>query len=288
LFATPEDAMAGNVAASLGKGFIFVQLRAAVPVGDPSTGAGPALLLYQIRSGQYIRASDVKPVEPTSFQGLWFTANPERPFGWLVRTIRPSPRPGAEPSKETNRLPRYRTVQLFGVVKAGRWAWYQIGPDQWVEQRNLSIVNRQPPPEGVSGKWIQVDLYEQTLAAYEDDQLVYATLVSSGLDRWATRTGLFQVYARTPATRMRGAYAPDKSDYYYLEDVPWTMFFDGDRALHGEYWHDGLGFKRSHGCVNLAPLDARWLFDWTPKGTWVWVYDPSGRTQDDGTVVEGP
>ena len=59
------------------------------------------------------------------------------------------------------------------------------------------------------------------------------------------------------------------------------MYYDGARALHGEYWHDSLGFKRSHGCVNMAPLDARWLFDWAATGTPVWVYDPSGQTPTD-------
>jgi lipoprotein-anchoring transpeptidase ErfK/SrfK len=156
-----------------------------------------------------------------------------------------------------------------------------------VEQRALSVVTFNAPPEGVTGRWVQVDLYEQTLVAYEGAQPVYATLVSSGLDKWATQPGVFQIYARLTADRMSGAYAPDKSDYYYLEAVPWVMYFDGDRALHGEYWHDRLGFKRSHGCVNLAPLDAKWLFDWTERGTYVWVYDPSGQTKAD-SVAEGP
>ena len=78
--------------------------------------------------------------------------------------------------------------------------------------------------------------------------------------RRAIEPGLFQVYARLRADRMRGAYAPDKSDYYYLEAVPYVLYFDGDRALHGEYWHDRLGFKRSHGCVNLACLQTSLSF----------------------------
>jgi len=75
-------------------------------------------------------------------------------------------------------------------------------------------------------------------------------------------------------------------DYYFLEDVPWTMYFNRDFALHAAYWHDGFGFQHSHGCVNLSPQDARWLFEWTAPtdqtgwtratpdkpGTWVWVH----------------
>jgi lipoprotein-anchoring transpeptidase ErfK/SrfK len=77
-------------------------------------------------------------------------------------------------------------------------------------------------------------------------------------------------------------------DYYFLQDVPWIMYFSGDVALHGAYWHDRFGAPHSHGCVNLSPKDAQWLFNWTaptagpynwtlPKpedqGTWVWVHN---------------
>ncbi|MBI4769328.1 MAG: L,D-transpeptidase, partial [Chloroflexi bacterium] len=278
LFASPEDALAGTVDKTIGKGFIFVTLVKDVQEGDQ--------VLYQIRNGEYLRAADVKEVEPTRFQGLLFSGSPAYPFGWIVaaRGVRPSPLPGAVPPRKGSVLRRGTVVQIFAAQHVGKWDWYLIGPGQWVEQRAIAKVNLNPPPEGVTGKWIQVDLYEQTLVAYEDSRMVYATLVSSGLDKWATRPGLFHIYARLWADRMRGSYEPDGSDYYYLEAVPWVMYFDGSRALHGEYWHDNLGFKRSHGCVNLAPLDARWLYDWTEKGTPAWVYDPSGQTPTD---IEG-
>lgn len=281
LFATPEDALAGLAARSLGTGFIFVQLVEAVAAGD--------LALYRVRSGEYIRAADLEAVEPTGFQGLKLSARPAGLFGWLVSATRPSPAPGVPASPDVRRLARYRVVQIFGAVRVGAWNWYLVGPGQWVEQRAVSVVTLHPPPAGVSGDWVQVNLYEQNLVAYEGDQPVYATLISSGLDRWATEPGLFQVYARLRDDRMRGAYAPDKSDYYYLEAVPYVLYFDGDRALHGEYWHDRLGFKRSHGCVNLAPLDARWLYNWAEPGTPVWVFDPSqaGGANAEATAV-GP
>lgn len=275
LFATPEDALAGNIVRTTGKGFIFMQLVEALAAGDQP--------LYRVRGGEYIRAADVQAVEPSGFQGLALTARPAYPFGWIVANTRPSSTPGVPAPREVKRLARYRVVQIFAAVRVGAWNWYLIGPGQWLEQRAVSVVNLHPPPEGVTGRWVQVDLYEQTLVAYEGSQPVYATLVSSGLDKWATQPGLFQVYARLKDDRMRGAYEPDRSDYYYLEAVPYVMYFDGDRALHGQYWHDRLGFKRSHGCVNLAPLDARWLFDWVARGTYVWVHDPS---QPDGVRAE--
>lgn len=280
VFATPADGVAGNVARTLGKGFIFVNLVEAAEEAGQS--------FYKIRAGEYIRASDVEVVNPSNFQGVQFTAPPAYPVGWIVANIRPSRLPGMPTPKEGLRLYRRQLVQIFGTVRVGEWNWYLVGPHQWVEQRSISVLAFNAPPPGVTGKWIQVDLYEQTLVAYEDTTPIYATLISSGLDKWATRPGLFQVYTRLYATKMSGAYEADGSDYYYLEAVPWTMYFDGARALHGEYWHDRLGFKRSHGCVNLAPLDARWLYEWTPRGTWVWVYDPSGQTPVDDAVGGAP
>lgn len=68
---------------------------------------------------------------------------------------------------------------------------------------------------------------------------------------------------------------------YYLMDVPWTMYFDERRALHAEYWHDHLGYKSSHGCVNLSFPDAEWMFNWAKMGDWVFVWDPKGLTPED-------
>jgi lipoprotein-anchoring transpeptidase ErfK/SrfK len=80
---------------------------------------------------------------------------------------------------------------------------------------------------------------------------------------------------------MSGAFEADRSDYYYLAEVPWTLYFDEARALHGAYWRARLGFVQSHGCVNLTVTDSHWLFNWATVGDWVWVHDPSGRTPED-------
>jgi hypothetical protein len=79
--------------------------------------------------------------------------------------------------------------------------------------------------------------------------------------------------------------ASDKTDVYSVADVPWTMFYDGDYALHTSYWHDGFGSPRSHGCINLAPHDARLLFRWSspdvPPG-WIAV---GGDADHPGSLV---
>jgi lipoprotein-anchoring transpeptidase ErfK/SrfK len=87
---------------------------------------------------------------------------------------------------------------------------------------------------------------------------------------------------------MSGAFEADRSDFYSLEDVPWIMYYDDARALHGAYWHNNFGYQQSHGCVNLAPADAQWLFEWVEEGTWVYVWDPSGETPtDDESYING-
>jgi hypothetical protein len=113
---------------------------------------------------------------------------------------------------------------------------------------------------GFCDKWVSVDLYEQVAIAYEGGTPVFATLVASGLADWPTNEGLFHVYVRYPRTLMHGA--EGNPDFYYLQEVPWTMYFDGDIGLHGTYWHDGFGYRHSHGCVNLSITDALWLYNW--------------------------
>ena len=126
------------------------------------------------------------------------------------------------------------------------------------------------------------------MAVYEGERMIYATLVSSGLGKWPTRPGLFQIYQKLDNHKMSGAYAADKSDYYFLEDVPWIMYFDQAISFHGTYWHDGYGFRKSHGCVNLSPKDSAWLYQWAEVGTPVFVYDPSGETPTDTPTGGGP
>lgn len=111
-----------------------------------------------------------------------------------------------------------------------------------------------------NARLIHVRLAEQTLVAYEGERPVYATLVSSGKEGFETPTGLFRIHAKHVSTTMDGL--AGEQDEYSIEDVPWTMYFQGSFALHAAFWHDRFGNTRSHGCVNLSPADARWLFEW--------------------------
>lgn len=238
---------------------------------------------YRINYGEYVHEDDIQPVAVSDFKGVHINQQPERPFGWVVQEVQPSRQPDSEPSPSFTELPRYTFFEIYdAVIGKDDWIWYDIGDEQWVKQTYVSIVDVSSRPDEVGPDefWTEVDLYEQTFAAYEGDQMVYATLISSGLNRWPTREGLFQVWERFEEYKMSGA--EGKVDYYFLEDVPYIMYFDqlNGIALHGTYWHDRYGYKHSHGCVNMPILDAEWVFNWSAEASndlWVWVHtsDPN-------------
>jgi lipoprotein-anchoring transpeptidase ErfK/SrfK len=116
-------------------------------------------------------------------------------------------------------------------------------------------------------RWIEVDLSDQKLKAWDGDQLFLETPISTGLPGTPTPTGEFHVWMKIRATRMVGG---EGRLAYDLPNVPYVMFFDNDQVnaalgygLHGTYWHNDFGRTHSHGCVNLPTPIAKVLYDWT-------------------------
>ncbi|MCB9712780.1 MAG: L,D-transpeptidase family protein [Myxococcales bacterium] len=128
----------------------------------------------------------------------------------------------------------------------------------------LARTVARPEEVGPDDQWIHVDLDQQVLVAYEGDRPVLATLVSSGKEGFTPPLGLFYIHKKYTTVTMAGP-DPDAGTYA-VEQVPWTMYYWGSFALHGAYWHDEFGNVRSHGCTNIPPLDARWLFYWSEPG----------------------
>ena len=283
VFASLEDAVKkGQVVRRIDSPFSFISYT------DEAVVDGKRF--YMVEFGGWMTANDVSRIgSPSLFQGLQFDLTPDRPFGWILFPIQTKRTPGFQNEDPTGReLYRYQVVQIYAVENIDGIEWYMIRPDEWIPERQdyQRIIGRvlpnPVPPEGVvGGRWIEVNLLDQTIAAYEDNQLVYASLVASGIEPFWTRPGVFQIYDKLDSTPMRGSFEADRSDAYYLEDVPWTMYYDKARALHGAYWHNSFGSPRSHGCVNLSVGDSRWLFDWANEGDWVYVWDPSGKTPTD-------
>jgi lipoprotein-anchoring transpeptidase ErfK/SrfK len=113
--------------------------------------------------------------------------------------------------------------------------------------------------------WIEVDLSDQMVYAYEGKTIVNSFLVSTGVSQYKTITGSFHIYDKVLSGNMWGP-------GYYLPDVPYIMYFQKGYALHGTYWHNNFGTPMSHGCVNLSIPDAEWLYYWAPLGTSVKVH----------------
>lgn len=110
-------------------------------------------------------------------------------------------------------------------------------------------------------KWIEIDLSEQKLYAWEGEKKFLETLISSGT--WnRTPTGDFQIWGKFKYTKMSGGSKEDGS-YYYLPNVPYTMYFYKGFGVHGTYWHNNFGTPMSHGCINLPTLAAEKLFYWS-------------------------
>lgn len=217
----------------------------------------------EIAEGKWVKSEILgDDTLPSRFTGVELPDEPlPYTMAWTLKHLRGAKTPGGEPADDNPYLYRYTRVSLYATVEVDGFNWYQIGENQWVHQFNVArILPPEKPEEIDTHKWVSVDLYEQVAIAYEGDTPVFATLVSSGLSQWSTNEGIFHVYLRFPRTLMSGGVTEE--DFYYLQEVPWTMYFDSDIGLHGTYWHDGFGYRQSHGCVNMSIMDAYWLFNW--------------------------
>jgi hypothetical protein len=185
-------------------------------------------------------------------------------------------------------------IELSGTVRNhGDDRLVETRDGRWLKSAELRTVAKQsslPPWARKGTKWIDISILNQTLTLWEGDRAVYTTLVSTGRDglgepgkTLSTPTGQYKVYQKFITTTMDSEVADHE---FELRDVPWVMYFKGGYALHGAYWHDDFGRSRSHGCVNLAPIDARYVFLWsTPSVPEHWHSSNSGDHGEQGTLI---
>ncbi|MCY3573705.1 MAG: L,D-transpeptidase [Chloroflexi bacterium] len=254
LYTTPGGELVGQVA----DGFNYVRARdASLPNWIQAT------------HGNWLRHEDVELAQPSFLRGFVLPADWRLPFAIILDKtgIYASLEPGGARSPASGFVTRrYELVNIFAQAEDGDGhVWYLVGPRRWLRQEFVAKFAPIEKPPDIGGRWLAVDLFEQTLIAYEDAAPVFATIISSGMKNWSTREGSFTIWARLENDSMRGATGAPEA--YALEQVPWVMYFDGDISLHGSYWHDDFGYRRSHGCVNLSISDARWLYEWTAQGT---------------------
>lgn len=125
--------------------------------------------------------------------------------------------------------------------------------------------NPHAQPGRFPGRYIDVNLSEQTLYAFDGFTLVNQFLVSTGTSSHPTPTGQYYVYGKSRVTTMSGP-------GYSLPGVEWVSWWSGDYSIHGTYWHNNFGHTMSHGCVNASNSNAEWIYNWDDIGTPVYVH----------------
>lgn len=215
--------------------------------------------------GGYVPEAMLSPNEPPTHRGVALGGSWELPVGFVFRSGAHRFARDATTGELVDQgpVPQHTTFIVRERLMRGQ-AGYLVTGDGWVVRETAARVARLTPrPRGVpeGAKWIHVDLSEQTLVAYEGDRPVFTTTVSSGREGHETPVGVFRIQSKHVSTTMDDLASGPEA--YSIEDVPWTMYFQGNYALHGAFWHNQFGRVRSHGCVNLAPADARFLFGWS-------------------------
>ena len=190
------------------------------------------------------------------------------PVGWVVASsLQVRAQPGVSNSNPPiDAIAHNQRVAILETTSVGGGPWHRIGDNRWVDGKWIAAARFRARPANISAaeRWVAVDLSEQTVVAYEGDRPVYAAMCATGAYGTPTVQGIFRTWRRLTSGKMSGG--SPQGGYYYLEGVTWTCYFYRGYALHTAYWHDAFGRPRSHGCVNLSPYDAWWIFQWSAPG----------------------
>lgn len=215
----------------------------------------------------------LRPIQGSSFHGVEIGKDVVLPFAF----VRAPDAKYWEYDKQTRRVrasgdaPYRVALHLTGKQQFFRGRLhFEVDGGKWLSDQDASRIDpaKRMPAWGKNGeKWLDINVTRQTLVAYDGMQPVFATLISSGaagLDdpelSTATKRGIFRIHTKHVTTTMA---SDEVGEEFELRDVPYVQYFQDGYALHGAYWHDRFGVPKSHGCINLAPEDARRLFYFT-------------------------
>lgn len=224
-------------------------------------------------SGRWVALNDLSWAHPSDRAGIFY--EPDETLGsvaFLRADVRAWPSLD-EAARGRSASPPVTLTRRDGVhvreeqTSHGR-AWSRLDAG-WVPSSSLLRPTAATAPTDLTAqeRWVDVDRTRQILVAYEGSRPVFATLVSTGRRGNETVTGEHRVWVKLATTDMSNVDNVDlysATALYTVSRVPWVMFFHNDQALHGAFWHDRFGAAHSHGCVNLAPRDAAWLYSWAP------------------------
>lgn len=242
--------------------FVYSGQRLLIPLGDPTYGM-PAQPAPQ-------QAVQVQPAAPQpAASSVYYTVRPGDTLAAIAARYGVSMSAIAQANQLTNwnfvwygqRLLIPGATNVNGVQPPAPAA----APQQPASQPNNAPAAPIAVNAPTTGKWIDVNVTNQTITAYEGTTPLKTILVSTGLPRTPTVLGTFKILRKYPAVRMTGG--TPGYDYYDLPNVPYSMFFYQGYAIHGTYWHSNFGHPMSHGCVNLPTSEAKWFYEWAPIGT---------------------
>jgi L,D-transpeptidase catalytic domain len=220
----------------------------------------------------------MRPIEGSDFHGYRIPEDVDVPFALVRRdgAVAFALRRGT--LAKAHEVPRRAAIRLTGKQRFHEGVLYFEATDgTWVSDRFVSRIDgvKKMPKWALDGeRWLDVSISKQVLLAYEGTKPVYATLVSSGeaglndpQTSKSTVRGIFRIHTKHVTTTMSSEVVGEE---FELKDIPYVQYFEDGYALHAAYWHDDFGTPRSHGCINLSPEDAKWLFGWTepqlPRG----------------------
>ncbi len=211
-----------------------------------------------------VAASDLYRHSPSTFAGIDLvqTPPPAWPFAWVIAADRRAvtARATADRKGATAGTLGHREVVPVFEESAG---FVRVAEGRWIDRASLRVVRKRPRPEVSDGhpRWLDLDRGEQIMVAYDGDTPVFATLVSSGRRTQDTPPALYRIRSKTSVTKM--AAEEREASHYEVSEVPWATRFRSGLYFHAAYWHDQFGTPMSHGCINLSPRDAKWVYDWT-------------------------
>jgi lipoprotein-anchoring transpeptidase ErfK/SrfK len=219
---------------------------------------------YARTSVGLVAKADLRRYRPSTFAGVDLIEKPPAawPFAWVIAPDKKAVTAHATADKKGADAGTFAHRQIVPVLEevAG---FVRVADGAWIERKNLRVARKRPRPaiDDAHQKWIDLDRDEQVMVAYDGDTPVFATLFSSGRRKNDTPPAIYRIRSKSSLTKMSAE--ERESSHYEVSEVPWATRFRSGLYFHAAYWHDGFGKARSHGCVNLSPRDARWVYDWT-------------------------
>jgi hypothetical protein len=241
--------------------------------------------LLQRESGEYLPMEKLKIDPIDRFKGRLTSENPILPGTTPGFALRKDAKIYERPTKKSTVLRKATHREELNLLPKRTKGYYEIpnfdgtGKSAYIASGDVRrwIPTKRPRKIRDDEVWVDVDTSVQMLSLFKGDKMLFTTLISGGsgkievdqecldnlpedgleedcLNPHVTPEGIYTIYVKHARTKMQG-------DGYYMEDVPWVMYFFEAFAIHAAYWHSSYGYPRSHGCVNMSLHDIRYIFE---------------------------